>query len=348
MSIRVFDYTIPALTRGLNVLLSYLEHIARHVGDDPAEAEAMLKSRLAPDMFSLGRQIQIACDNAKNGSARLSGRVPPSYADVETTVDEFRSRVQNTLSYLATFTPDDFFGSEERLIDQSFRHANYAMQGADYLRAVLLPNFYFHVAMVHAILRHRGLQLGKLDYFGELPRVHECDAFCDRVFRFITSAECSAWIAQRELPEDPAALNSRAFYFQFAPQPLDVDLRDVICSLMEDFGAFSGGLLWMIDWIWDDEYESDPTTRYRQAQGDPRPLDEVPGVLFNGRGLKEAADFLAQVIERRWTARFYFESSGTVLHLCEGDRVDVYSADAEIEQRVRYRLIESGAVFTLP
>jgi hypothetical protein len=345
MPTRIFDYTIPALTRGLYVLLAYLEYIPRHIGDDSAKADAVLKARLAPDMFPLGRQIQIACDNAKNGSARLAGRTAPIFDDDESTVKDFRIRVESTLSYLATFAPEDFKGSEERLIDQSFRHAEYAMKGVDYLTAVLLPNFYFHVAMAHAILRHEGFRLGKLDYLGQLPRV---GGPTEQAFRFVTRAECASWIAQRGLLTDPSVARSRAFYFQFAPQPMDVDLRDVICSLMGDFGEFSGGLLWMTDWIWDDEYESDPTLPYRNAQGESRSLAEVPGVLFTGEGMKEAADLLAHVIERRWTARFYLESSDTVLHLCEGDRVDVYSADAEIEQRVRFRLIESGAVFTLP
>lgn len=355
MSSSMFEFTIPALSRGLHVLLSYLDVIENEIAGGRLDEAVVFKTRLVPDMFSLGQQFQTACDNAKNGPARLTGRKAPSFADNEMTAIDFRARVERTCEYVHTFTPAHFEGSEGRIIDQSFRRASYAMTGGDYLRAVLLPNFYFHITMAHAILRHMNVRIGKLDYFGDLPKTEikadqpgDCSVPKGQPMRLLTAAEASAWIAAHDLPEDPDTHDPKSFYFQFAPQPMDVDLRDVICSLMEDFGPFTGGLLRVTDWIWDEEYESDPTIPYREAQGEARPLLELPGFLFGKDGVKEAADLLALVIEHRWTGRFYFDSLAATLQLCEGDRVDVYSADAEIEERVRYRLIESGANFTLP
>lgn len=355
MSCAMFEFTIPALSRGLNVLSSYLDHIERGIGEGKLDGNSVFNARLSPDMFSLGQQFQTACDNAKNGSARLTGKKAPSFGDKEVTVGDFRARVERTQAWLQSFSPVDFEESEGRIIEQDFRRADYSMTGGDYLRAVLLPNFYFHVAMVHGILRHAGLRLGKNDYFGEVPRSDfamgqqgECKVPAGDYMRFLTSAEASAWIAAHDLPEDPDTHDPTSFYFQFAPQPMDVDLRDVICSLMEDFGPFTGGLLRVTDWIWDEEYDVDPTMRYREAQGESRTLLELPAFLFDEHGVREAAALIALMIERRWTARFYFDSKAATLQLCEGDRVDVYSADAQIEELVRYRLIESGANFTLP
>jgi hypothetical protein len=166
--------------------------------------------------------------------------------------------------------------------------------------------------------------------------------------RFLTAEESSAWIEERDLVEDPDMYGADAFYFQFVPQPLKVDLRELICLLMDDFGTFAGGLLRITDWIWDEEYDNDPTTGLREAMGETRSLTELPGFLFGADDVKAATELLALVIERRWTGRFYFASRNATLQLCEGDRVDVYSKDGEIEERVRYRLIEAGANFPQP
>jgi hypothetical protein len=34
------------------------------------------------------------------------------------------------------------------------------------LSQIAIPNFYFHVTMAYAILRHNGVALGKRDYIG--------------------------------------------------------------------------------------------------------------------------------------------------------------------------------------
>jgi hypothetical protein len=338
MSCAMFEFTIPALSRGLNVLSSYLDRIEQGINEGQLDGDSVFHTRLSADMFSLGQQIQTACDNAKNGPARLTGKTAPSFHDKEATVGDFRARVERTQAWLQSFSPVDFKDSEGRIIEQDFRRADYSMTGGDYLRAILLPNFYFHVAMVHGLLRHKGMRLGKNDYFGDVPRSGatmghqgDCTVAPGDYMRFLTSAEASAWIGAHDLPEDPDTHNPASFYFQFAPQPMDVDLRDVLCSLMEDFGPFTGGLLRVIDWIWDDEYDVDPTIPYREAQGETRTLLELPAFLFDEHGVREAAALLALMVERRWTARFYFDSKAATLQLCEGDRVDVYSANAEIE-----------------
>jgi hypothetical protein len=351
MSLAMYDFTIPAAMRGLDVLLSYLDHMENRVGSGGADEGLLLHARLAPDILTLGQQIRMACDNAKNGPARLAGRPAPVFADNEVTVADFRERVARTKAFLDTFSPDDFKGSEGRMISQSFRRADYALTGSDYLQMILLPNLYFHIATAHGILRHNGFDIGKLDYYGRIPDVRALATAAlagSRSIRFLTTAECSAWITAHDLVEDPVANDTSAFYFQFAPQPLQVDLRELICFLMEDFGVFTGGLLRITDWIWDDEYDNDPTIAIREAHGEARSLSDVPGFLFGAGGVEAAAGLLALVIERRWTARFYFSSKNATLQLCEGDRVDVYSIDGDVEERVRYRLIEAGAGFPQP
>jgi hypothetical protein len=333
----------------VRVLLVYLRKAQLAIDQGILEESEIVGARLVADMFSFAQQVQLACDNAKNGSARLAGRKPPRFDDTEQTIAELRRRVESTMAYVRTFRPADFQGSEERLIDQSFRQANYNLPGGDYLRAVLLPNFYFHISMAHGILRHLGVQIGKGDFLGVMPRVATGGTMDVRPpVEFLTSAESSEWIVRRGMREDPDDSLAELSCFQFALEPLDVSLIELIEALIEDMGSFQGGLLRVTDWIWDDEYDVDPTEAIRQAQHESRSLSEVPGFLFTAENAKEATSLLVLIVERRWTGRFYSTTGPTILQFCGGHRVDVYTADRDAEQRMRYRLVESGAVLSLP
>jgi uncharacterized protein len=157
-------FTIPLLTRGLSVLSDYMDKAATHaktLGIDPA---ALVSARLAPDMMPLSGQVQSACDKAKNGVARLTGTTAPAYADTETTLEELKARIAKTLLFLNAVTPAQFEGAGDRVVTLRDR----TMTGHVYLTQILLPDFYFHIATAHGILRHNGLAIGKADYLGKL------------------------------------------------------------------------------------------------------------------------------------------------------------------------------------
>lgn len=341
MPANMYNHTIPPLLRGLGVLQSYLDKMQAAVDAGQCTAEELLQARLADDMLPLGRQFQIACDNAKNGPARLTGQEAPWFADNEQTIGEYRYRIEKTMAFLRTLTPEVFDGSEARMIDQSYRRAGSAMTGEDYVRALLLPNFYFHIAVAHSILRHQGIRLGKSDYLGALPKAIASSRNGPPV-RFLTQAESIEWLAGRGLREAPATDKPGNSYFQFDLQPLPVRLSDLLGSLLEDLGEFDGGLLLLSDWIWDDEYEGDPTAPYREAQKEARPLNEAPGLLLDKSARQDAVALLTLLVERKWTGQFYLASGATTLRIVEGDRVHVYTANPEAERLVRYRLVVSG------
>ena len=143
---------------------------------DKAEAFAQQKNfspdlfvgfRLAPDQLALARQVQIACDTAKLAASRLTGKAAPSQADTEATIGELRARIESTLGYLNEFSEADFAEAATRSVTQP-RWEGKTMSGADYFLEHALPNFFFHVSHVYAILRHNGVDLGKKDYLGAL------------------------------------------------------------------------------------------------------------------------------------------------------------------------------------
>jgi hypothetical protein len=121
-------------------------------------------------MFTLARQVQIATDQAKNGSARLAGVEAPRYEDNETTMDQLKARLAKTVTYLRTLDPKKIDASADHEITFPLGPANKGhMKGDDYLNHFVLPNFYFHITAAYAILRNCGVDIGKRDFLGAIP-----------------------------------------------------------------------------------------------------------------------------------------------------------------------------------
>jgi uncharacterized protein len=130
------------------------------------DVSVLVNSRLAPDMWPLSRQVQIASDMVKNGVARLAGQEAPRYEDNEQTIDELKARIAKTIDYIKSVPASAFEGAEDRDIKIPLRDRTLEMKGLDYLRGFVLPNFYFHASMVYALMRHNGVELGKKDFLG--------------------------------------------------------------------------------------------------------------------------------------------------------------------------------------
>ncbi len=166
-----FDQTIPPFIKILKNLSAILDKADAHATSRKFDVSILLNDRLAPDMFNLIRQVQIACDTAKLGAARLAGKTGPVNDDGEKTLSDLKERIKQTVAYLETFAPGDFAGAEERHITQPRWEGKYLL-GEDYLLQHAIPNIYFHVSAAYAILRHNGVEVGKKDYLGELPFKH--------------------------------------------------------------------------------------------------------------------------------------------------------------------------------
>lgn len=166
MSISMYQASVPVLVRSLSNLATILEKGAAHAEAKKIDPTVLINMRLYPDMFALGRQVQIASDIARKGTARLAGIEAPPVEDKETTFAELITRLQNSIAYLKTFTPEQIDGSEKKLIALPMRDRTINFEGLSYLLYFVQPNVYFHVTTAYAILRHCGVELGKLDFTG--------------------------------------------------------------------------------------------------------------------------------------------------------------------------------------
>ncbi|HET7191336.1 MAG TPA: DUF1993 domain-containing protein [Pseudolabrys sp.] len=170
MSASMSQASLPVFEISLNALLAVLDKGAAHAAAKKIEPSVLIGWRLAPDMFAFGRQIQVACDQAKNGAARLGGVEPPKFDDNEATLDQFRERISKTLAFLRTLDPKSIDSSSDREITFPLGSNNKGqMKGADYLNHFVLPNFYFHLTAAYAVLRNLGVDLGKRDFLGAIP-----------------------------------------------------------------------------------------------------------------------------------------------------------------------------------
>lgn len=165
MTICMSSASLPVFKRMLSNLDHFLVRAQEFVDAKKCDPAALTQFRLAPDMLPFSRQVLIACDAAKNAVARLTGVAAPKFEDFETTLPELRARIQKTLDYLATVSPDAINGTETKEITFPVgKEATRTMLGEDYLKHWALPNLFFHVTTAYAILRHNGVALGKVDY----------------------------------------------------------------------------------------------------------------------------------------------------------------------------------------
>ena len=166
----VSQASIPVFEIGLNALSAVLDKAAAFAAAKKIDPAVLLRSRLAPDMFDLARQVQAVTDQARRGAARLAGAEPVSYEDNETTIDQLKTRLAKTVAYLKTADTKQIDASAEREIAFPLGGGiTGRMKGADYLNHFVLPNFYFHLTAAYSILRHCGVEIGKRDFLGAIP-----------------------------------------------------------------------------------------------------------------------------------------------------------------------------------
>ena len=166
MAFSIYQASAPVLTRILTNLSAILDKAEAHCTARKIAPEALLQFRLYPDMFPLARQVQIASDTAKSAAARLAGVEVPSWEDHETTFAQLKERCEKTDKYLATFTPEQIDGSEDREVVLKMRDGQMNFTGRQYLLGFATPNFYFHLTTAYALLRQCGVEIGKRDFLG--------------------------------------------------------------------------------------------------------------------------------------------------------------------------------------
>ena len=166
MAMSMYQASIPQLTKMLTNLSNILKKGEEFAKAKNVDGAVLVGDRLSPDMFPLSKQVQIACDQVKNGMARLAGVEPPKFDDNESTFAELQERIAKTIAFAKNIQPAQVDGTEAKEIKFSIKEWNFEFVGEQYLLTWIIPNFYFHVTTAYNILRHNGVEIGKSDYLG--------------------------------------------------------------------------------------------------------------------------------------------------------------------------------------
>jgi hypothetical protein len=167
MTLSMYQASVPVFVRALGNLKDVLQKGEAHAKVKSVTDEVLLQTRLIPDMLPLVKQVQIACDMATRGAARLAGVEPMSFEDNETTLEQVYSRIDRALEYIKTFKPEQIDGSEARAIVLKMRTGEMTFEGQAYLLHFVMPNVFFHCTTAYNILREAGTEIGKMDFIGQ-------------------------------------------------------------------------------------------------------------------------------------------------------------------------------------
>jgi uncharacterized protein len=154
----------------LRSLSNLLDKGAEHARANKSDPDALVTARLAPDMYTLAQQVQLACHQAIDATARLCGKDAAQLENNEKTLEELKVRIAKTINYVESVRASAFEGAEDRKITIPIPENNmeFEMNGIQFLRDWALPHFYFHVVTAYGILRHNGVDIGKRDYLSHV------------------------------------------------------------------------------------------------------------------------------------------------------------------------------------
>jgi hypothetical protein len=166
MNISMYQASAPRFVNSLKNLSVILDKAQAHADAKKIDPTVLTSDRLYPDMFTLARQVQVACDTAKGAVARLAGIDIPKHEDTEQTFADLKARIAKTIEFIGTVKPAQIDGTEDKEIVLKLRGGEVKFTGMQYLLGFAHPNFYFHVTTAYNILRHNGVEIGKPDYIG--------------------------------------------------------------------------------------------------------------------------------------------------------------------------------------
>jgi hypothetical protein len=168
VSFSVYDITVPVMVHGLNVMDSYLDHaqaLERTAGMEPGR---ILGERLASDMLTFGEQFSVSCNKVHAHMGKLMRRDAPAPHDTPMMYPALKGRLLETRSFLQNVQPDEIASALSHTYELTPPIVRGWFGGDDYIRHLVLPDFFFHISIAHAILRHLGARIGKRGYLGNL------------------------------------------------------------------------------------------------------------------------------------------------------------------------------------
>lgn len=163
----IFQQVPIIVLKSLNTSLNFLTKAEEYIHEKGISEETILSARLAPDMFSFSKQIQMISDNGKSLVSRVTGLEAPKYEDTEATILDLKERITKTIDFVNSIPTEKYDQGINQKIVLPFTPGKY-QNGLDYVNFFGLPNLYFHVVTAYSILRNQGIKLSKTEYINGL------------------------------------------------------------------------------------------------------------------------------------------------------------------------------------
>lgn len=171
MALSLHQASAPVFVQSLTSVVNVLDKLAAQAAAKNIDSALYLSERLYPNMFPFSRQLQAMCDWANNTCAWLAGQTPPKFANDERTLEDWKARIGKSIDFIQSVPADAIDAGQTRDITYPAAGAQRRMRGDDFLLHQALPQFYFHVTTAYDILRSKGIDLGKRDFMGPIPRM---------------------------------------------------------------------------------------------------------------------------------------------------------------------------------
>jgi hypothetical protein len=170
VSFSVYDVTVPVMVHGLDVMDDYLDHAQALEKFRGVEPGGILGERLVPDMLTFGEQFSVNCNKVEAHMAKLMRRDTPASRNIAMMYPALKERILETRGFLQKLRPNEIAGAQSQTYELTPPIVRGWFGGDDYIRHLVLPDFFFHISIAHAILRRLGARIGKRDYLGNLSQ----------------------------------------------------------------------------------------------------------------------------------------------------------------------------------
>jgi uncharacterized protein len=164
----LYDVTVPAFIRGLQNLSAMLEKSKAFATEHGKDLSELLDARLIDDMAPLTRQVQMVTDTAKFVAVRVGQVENEAWADDEASYEDVEARVSKAILFLQNVSAEGFDSREDAKVVLTTPSGDIPFTGSTYVFGFAIPNFYFHLSMAYALLRMKGVPVGKLDFLGPI------------------------------------------------------------------------------------------------------------------------------------------------------------------------------------
>jgi len=168
MAITMYSGFVPVCLQFLGGLKTVLKKAEEHATAQKWDTAVVLNLRLFPDMFPLERQVRQVCTHSC-GAGRVAGATLPSFPDQDNSFAEMQARIDKTVGFLKGLRADQLDGKDDTVITVPVGGQPREFKCQNYLYHFAMLQVQFHATTAYDIIRSTGVNLGKLNYLGQMP-----------------------------------------------------------------------------------------------------------------------------------------------------------------------------------